>query len=165
MASTNIIYPATIVPTTGRRNAVLMFLMGLGLLLPVGFTPTLADISHPRKRRPVFSTLRADCSADPSWARRVCGLRRLTAKNSKNRLATSCPIPSLAPSSSTVDNYHQRHQARRSVIQILPSEVSARRSKREPRLVVLRLLRLWPLLLLTPIGEHEPRIDQRCPAH
>ena len=147
MASTNIIYPATIVPTTGRRNAVLMFLMGLGLRLPVGFTPTLADISHPRKRRPVFSTLRADCSADPSWARRVCGLRRLTAKNSKNRLATSCPIPSLAPSSSAVDNYHQRHQARRSVVQILPSEVSARRSKgtvpcrsSAPQLMALLLL-------------------------
>src|SRR6516162_2102694 len=32
--------------------------------------------------------------------------------------------------------------------------------KKGPRLVVLRLLRLW-LLLLTPIGEHEPRIDDK----
>src|SRR6516165_2978595 len=52
-------------------------------------------------------------------------------------------------------------QAGRSVVQILPSEASARRSKKGPRLVVLRLLRLWPLLLLTPIGEHEPRIDDK----
>ena len=41
-------------------------------------------------------------------------------------------------------------QARRSVVQISPSEASARRSKKGRRLVVLRLLRLWPLLLLTP---------------
>ena len=33
--------------------------------------------------------------------------------------------------------------------------------KKGPRLVALRLLRLWPLLLLTPIGEHEPRIDDK----
>ena len=37
MASTHMIYPTTISPTTGRRNAVLMFLMGLGLLLAVGW--------------------------------------------------------------------------------------------------------------------------------
>ena len=37
MASTNTIYPTTIVTTTGRRNAVLMFLIGLGLLLAVGW--------------------------------------------------------------------------------------------------------------------------------
>jgi hypothetical protein len=37
MVSTHIIYPTTIFPTTGRRNAVLMFLMGLGLLLAVGW--------------------------------------------------------------------------------------------------------------------------------
>src|SRR6516225_7278250 len=48
-------------------------------------------------------------------------------------LPHSCPCP----------------QARRSVVQILPSEASARRSKKGRALVVLRLLRLWPLLLLT----------------
>ena len=37
MAPTNIVYPARIAPTMGRRNAVLMFLMGLGLLLAVGW--------------------------------------------------------------------------------------------------------------------------------
>jgi hypothetical protein len=40
-------------------------------------------------------------------------------------------------------------QARRSVVQILPSEASERRSKKGPRLVVPRL-RLWPFLLLPP---------------
>ena len=39
-------------------------------------------------------------------------------------------------------------QARRSGVQIFPSEASAGRSKKAPRLVVLRLLRSWPLLLL-----------------
>ena len=53
---------------------------------------------------------------------------------SSGAIAHSCPCP----------------QARRSGVQILPSEASARRSKKRPRLVVLRLLRLWPLLLLTP---------------
>ena len=36
MAST-IIYPTTIFPTTGRRHAVLIFLMVLGLLLALGW--------------------------------------------------------------------------------------------------------------------------------
>ena len=36
MASTTI-YPATIFPTTGRRHAVLIFLMVLGLLLALGW--------------------------------------------------------------------------------------------------------------------------------
>ena len=36
MASTTI-YPTTIFPTIGRRNAVLMFLMGLGLILAIGW--------------------------------------------------------------------------------------------------------------------------------
>ena len=36
MAST-IIYPATIFPTTGRRHAVLIFLMVLGFLLALGW--------------------------------------------------------------------------------------------------------------------------------
>src|ERR1700730_6010888 len=57
------------------------------------------------------------------------------------------PFRPLPPSSSTVDNYHQRHQARRSVVQILLSEASARRSKgtvpcrsSAPQLVALLLL-------------------------
>jgi hypothetical protein len=37
MASTTTVYPPTIFPTTGRRNAVLMFSMGLGLVLAVGW--------------------------------------------------------------------------------------------------------------------------------
>jgi hypothetical protein len=37
MASTTAIYPTTIFPTIGRRNAVLMFLMALGLLLAIGW--------------------------------------------------------------------------------------------------------------------------------
>ena len=37
MASTTTIYPTTIFPSTGRRHAVLIFLMGLGLLLAVGW--------------------------------------------------------------------------------------------------------------------------------
>ena len=36
MASTTI-YPTTIFPTTGRRNAVLLFLTGLGLILAIGW--------------------------------------------------------------------------------------------------------------------------------
>ena len=36
MASTRV-YPTTIFPTIGRRNAVLMFLMGLGLILAIGW--------------------------------------------------------------------------------------------------------------------------------
>jgi hypothetical protein len=36
MASTAV-YPTTIFPTIGRRNAVLMFLMGLGLILAIGW--------------------------------------------------------------------------------------------------------------------------------
>jgi hypothetical protein len=36
MASTTV-YPTTIFPTIGRRNAVLMFLMGLGLILAIGW--------------------------------------------------------------------------------------------------------------------------------
>ena len=37
MASTNPIYPTTIFPTTGRRHAVLIFLMVLGLLLALSW--------------------------------------------------------------------------------------------------------------------------------
>ena len=37
MASTTAIYPTAIFPTPGRRNAVLMFLMALGLLLAIGW--------------------------------------------------------------------------------------------------------------------------------
>ena len=37
MASTTAIYPTAIFPTPGRRNAVLMFLMALGLLLALGW--------------------------------------------------------------------------------------------------------------------------------
>ena len=36
MAATRV-YPTTIFPTIGRRNAVLMFLMGLGLILAIGW--------------------------------------------------------------------------------------------------------------------------------
>ena len=36
MASTTI-YPTTIFPTIGRRNAALMFLIGLGLILAIGW--------------------------------------------------------------------------------------------------------------------------------
>ena len=36
MASARV-YPITIFPTIGRRNAVLMFLMGLGLILAIGW--------------------------------------------------------------------------------------------------------------------------------
>ena len=36
MASTTV-YPTNIFPTIGRRNAALMFLMGLGLILAIGW--------------------------------------------------------------------------------------------------------------------------------
>ena len=36
MASTTI-YPTTVFPTIGRRNAALMFLIGLGLILAIGW--------------------------------------------------------------------------------------------------------------------------------
>ena len=43
-----------------------------------------------------FRLLRADCSADQSWARRVCGLRMLRATNSKKRLETRAPAAAIS---------------------------------------------------------------------
>src|SRR6516162_4373359 len=57
----------------------------------------------------------------------------------------SCPCPKLYAQS----------------FRFLPSEALARRSKKGPCLVVLRLVRLWPLLCSPTIGEHEPRIDDK----
>src|SRR5712671_2110614 len=52
-------------------------------------------------------------------------------------------------------------QVRRSVVQILPSEASARRSKKGRALSFFGSSGCGPSLCSPPIGEHEPRIDDK----
>ena len=52
-------------------------------------------------------------------------------------------------------------QARRAVVQILPSEASARHSKKGGALSFFGSSACGPSFCLPPIGEHEPRIDDK----
>src|SRR6201997_2149066 len=89
----------------------------------VGSIP--AARSRPRERR-----LPAPLAGYRASRRGSANLNKQLACSQRCRNKSSCPIPSLAPVVECFDNYHQRHQALRSVVQILPSAASAWRSKK-----------------------------------
>src|SRR5215831_3825303 len=75
----------------GRKAGHLVLHLGVQLHADIG-----RYIAFPETPAGIFVQLRADCSADRCWARRVCGLRMLTANNSKKRLEARSPAAAIS---------------------------------------------------------------------